>query len=145
MQETTWLKWGVLALAGAAALLLIVVAFNTSDDLEGRTWVAEEIAIEGSLTPLVANTVVTAAFEDGSVSGIASCNNYFGGYEVDGDAITFGALGSTLMACEPAVMDQEQAYLAALAEADRFSVDGSTMTLYSGDTALVEYAEADTD
>jgi heat shock protein HslJ len=145
MHETTWLKWGTLALAGAAALLLVVVAFNTSDDIEGRTWVAEEIAIDGSLTPLVANTVVTAAFEDGSVSGIASCNNYFGGYEVDGDAITFGALGSTLMACEPAVMDQEQAYLAALAAADRFAVDGSTMTLYAGDTALVEYAEADTD
>lgn len=145
MHETTWLKWGALALAGAAALLLIVVAFNTSDDLEGRTWVAEEIAIDGGLTPLVANTVVTATFEDGSVSGIGSCNNYFGGYEVDGDAITFGALGSTLMACEPAVMDQEQAYLAALAGADRFSVDGATMTLYSGDTALVEYSEADTD
>jgi hypothetical protein len=43
------------------------------------------------------------------------------------------------------VMDQEQAYLAALAAADRFAVDGSTMTLYAGDTALVEYAEADTD
>ena len=34
MHETTWLKWGTLALAGAAALLLVVVAFNTSDDLE---------------------------------------------------------------------------------------------------------------
>lgn len=145
MHETTWLKWGVLALAGAAALLLVVFAFNTSGDLEGRTWVAEEIAVDGAMTPVVANTVVTATFEDGSVSGIASCNNYFGGYEVDGDAITFGALGSTLMACEPTVMDQEQAYLAALAGADRFSVDGSTMTLYSGDAALVQYAEAEVD
>ena len=145
MHETTWLKWGTLALAGAAALLLVVVAFNTSDDLEGRTWVAEEIAIDGSLTPLVANTVVTATFEDGSVSGIASCNNYFGAYEVDGEAIAFGPLGTTLMACIPEILAQEQSYLLALDSADRFTVDGSTMTLYAGDTALVTYAEVEVD
>ena len=145
MNETTWLKWGVLALAGVAALVLVVAAFNTSGDLEGRTWVAEEIAIDGAPTPLVANTVVTATFEDGTVSGIASCNNYFGGYEVDGDAIAFGPLGTTLMACIPEIFAQEVAYLAALDAADRFSVDGSTMTLYAGDTAVVTYAEVEVD
>lgn len=145
MHETTWLKWGALALASIGAVALIVIAFNTTGDLEGRTWVAQELTVEGTLVPLEPNTVVTATFEDGSVTGIASCNNYFGSYEVDGDAIAFGPLGTTLMACIPEIFAQEQAYLAALDAADRFSVNGSTMTLYQGDATLIQYTEAEVD
>lgn len=145
MHETTWLKWGALALAVVGAAILIVIGFNSSGDLEGRTWVAQELSAEGTTVAIQPNTVVTATFEDGGVTGIASCNNYFGSYEVDGDAIAFGPLGTTLMACIPEILAQEQAYLAALDAADRFSVDGSSLTLYSGDDALVMYVEAAVD
>ena len=83
-------------------------------------------------------TIPTLIFEDGSASSNASCNQYFGPYEIDGSSITFGQLASTQMFCgEPGVMDQEAAYLAALASVDTWSIDGEVLTLSSGDTALL--------
>ena len=38
--------------------------------------------------------------EDGGVGGNDGCNVIFGDYTADGDTVTFGVLGSTLMYCE---------------------------------------------
>ena len=89
------------------------------------------------VTPI---TIPTLVFEDDAVAGNASCNQYFGGYEIDGSSISFGQLASTEMFCaEPGVMDQEMAYLAALATVDTWSMDGETLILSAGDTALLEF------
>jgi heat shock protein HslJ len=40
---------------------------------------------------------------------------------------------------EPGVMDQETAYLAALASVDTWSMDGETLILSSGDTQVLRY------
>ena len=102
-------------------------------------WMLTEIAgPDGAMnTPL---TIPTLTFEDGSASGNASCNQYFGPYEIDGSTITFGPLASTQMFCGvPGVMEQEAAYLTALASVDTWSMDGETLTLSSGDTPLLTY------
>lgn len=103
-------------------------------------WQLTEIAgaDETMSTPI---TIPTLAFEDGQVAGNASCNQYFGSYEIDGSSISFGQLASTEMFCgePPGVMDQEMAYLAALATVDTWSMDGETLTLSSGDTPLLVY------
>jgi heat shock protein HslJ len=81
-------------------------------------------------------TEITAAFgDDGKLTGSAGCNSYFGSYEVDGEAITFGPLGSTLMACaEPeGIMNQEQAYLAALESAGTYRIEGDKLELIDAD------------
>jgi heat shock protein HslJ len=58
--------------------------------------------------------------ETGKVSGNGSCNRFFGSAKIDGNAIKFGPLGATRMACPEAVMNQETKYLSALQAADRF-------------------------
>lgn len=102
-------------------------------------WMLTEIAgPDGTMTTPI--TIPTLNFEDGSVAGNASCNQYFGSYEIDGSSLTFGPLASTEMFCgEPGVMEQEAAYLAALASVDTWSMDGETLTLSSGDTEVLRY------
>jgi heat shock protein HslJ len=141
--EQTWLKWGALALGAVGALLLIGVALASSGELEGRTWVVSELVVDGSAVAPLEGTVITAKFEDGGVSGIASCNNYFGSYTVDGDSLSFGPLGSTLMACEGPIQDQETAYLTLLSQVDAYAVDGDTLTLRSGGADIITFVEAD--
>ena len=75
---------------------------------------------------------VTAQFEeDGSLNGSAGCNNFFGSYELDGDAIQIGQVGSTMMACEKG-MTQEAIVLEALQKAYRvaFSTQGRLEIFY---------------
>jgi heat shock protein HslJ len=91
-----------------------------------------------SLTSLAGDAVlagapITASFDGEVVAGSAGCNQYSGGYVVDGLAVALeGPIAVTLMACETAIMDQETAYLAALAGAARFSMSGDTLTIESG-------------
>jgi heat shock protein HslJ len=87
---------------------------------------------QGVLSPVVAGTKVTALFDEaGKVSGSAGCNQYFAGYSLEGKGIVFGPVGATFKYCaEPAgVMDQEQAYVAALGEAATYSVTGAHLEL----------------
>ncbi len=80
-------------------------------------WAAQEIA--GA--PVAGNTRVTISFYgNGRVVGRAGCNRYFGAYQRAGDAISFGPLTATQMACAPEVMSQEQLYLDTLAASVRY-------------------------
>lgn len=51
----------------------------------------------------------------GEVIGHGGCNRFFGTYNQEGDALTFGPLASTKMACPN--LQQEQAFLSALQSA----------------------------
>ena len=66
------------------------------------------------------------------VRGFSGCNSFFGQYTLDGEKLTFSALGSTMMAC-PEGMEQEQAFLGALGSTDTFKLNGLVLDLYSGD------------
>jgi heat shock protein HslJ len=55
-----------------------------------------------------------------------------------GDEKVFGLLATTLMAGPPELMDQESAFLALLQEADSMVVGDDRMTLFHGDSPLVE-------
>ncbi|WP_394205179.1 META domain-containing protein [Shewanella waksmanii] len=52
--------------------------------------------------------------EDGKLSGNNSCNQLFGQYSIDGEALTISPAGSTMKACVEALMMQEQRVMAAL-------------------------------
>lgn len=75
------------------------------------------ISIEGY--PTIKDNQPTLNFnkERNSIYGRASCNSYFGSYKKDGDNISFSDTGSTLMACFPnSVMEQETKYMKVLSE-----------------------------
>lgn len=65
---------------------------------------------------LIAGTSITASFADEVISGFAGCNNYSGTLTPEGDHFTVSGIVTTRMFCEQpvGVMEQEQAYLAAL-------------------------------
>jgi heat shock protein HslJ/LysM repeat protein len=109
--------------------------------LEGTLWTLVSYGDPSAPQAVLEGSEITAEFDsaEGTVSGSAGCNSYFGSYEVDGETITFGLLGSTLMAClEPeGIMDQEQAYLAALASVATYHIQGDKLEIRDADGALV--------
>jgi heat shock protein HslJ len=103
--------------------------------LVGATWV---------LTGTLPDTRITAQFDGGTISGSSGCNTYSGTYASTRAAgptnnITVGELITTQMACEEAVMNQEQAYLAALSLAQSYTIQGNTLTIqYAGGTLVYQ-------
>ncbi|MDH3944386.1 MAG: META domain-containing protein [Anaerolineae bacterium] len=108
-------------------------------DLDGSQWLLVEI----NGAPALPGSGASLNFEGAQVNGKASCNSFFGEVKYGpGDAISFDALGSTMMAClEPeGLMEQESAYLQALGDAVSFEVEGGTLKLMDGDgTVLLEF------
>jgi heat shock protein HslJ len=96
--------------------------------LAGTAWRLEDLGG----TPVVSGIEATLEFPDsGRVAGQASCNRFFGPVTITGDAIQFGVLGSTRMACPEPASAQETRYLSALRGANRFEIDGASLRLFS--------------
>jgi heat shock protein HslJ len=94
---------------------------------------------DGDTVDALTGHEVTLEFEDGRVAGNGGCNNFFGTYTVDGNQLTISALGSTMMACLPEeVMQQEAQVLALLSTAATYEiVDGQLLILNTnGETIL---------
>lgn len=90
--------------------------------LEGR-WRAEDIRGGGVIDEVQTTLEVSG---DGMVSGSGGCNRLTGMASIDGDTISFGQMATTMMACPQAIMDQEQAFIAALTEARGWRIDPQT-------------------
>lgn len=97
-----------------------------------REWQAEDIAGGGVIDRV---PVTLRVEENGSVSGSAGCNRYMGQAEIDGDKITFGKLGSTMMACDEARMNQERKFHDTLAKVKTFRIDAAQQKLILADEA----------
>jgi heat shock protein HslJ len=94
---------------------------------------------KSSFVSVLADTEITAIFDAGQASGSAGCNNYSGSYDLKDKAITFGALATTRKMCsDPAgIMEQENAYLAALGSATTWQTEGSELALSKADGVRV--------
>jgi putative lipoprotein len=106
--------------------------------LAGTAWIAEDID-GGGVADRVRSTL---GFErDGRIFGNGACNRYFGTVKLTGDRLQLTPVGSTRMACPPAVMDQETRFLAALAATVSFrSEDGKLVLLDQAGTTRVRLA-----
>ena len=94
---------------------------------------------DGDPLPMPADAPITLIVADGEASGRAACNSYAGTLSVDGDRLSIGAMSLTEMGCDPAVMEAESRYIAALSEADGWERTGDVLTL-SGETVELTYA-----
>jgi heat shock protein HslJ len=93
-----------------------------------------------SKSSLLANTQITLIFgADGRLSGNAGCNQYNGGYQVNGNQITIGPLVSTMMACPQETMQQESTYLIALQSATSFEQSAQQLSI-THPAGRLEYA-----
>lgn len=69
--------------------------------------------------------------DDGRVQVRPGCNTANGPYTADGEVVTFGVIGVTMMACPDPQMQVENTVLRALQGAVPFSIDGDQLTLRS--------------
>jgi heat shock protein HslJ len=120
--------FAIVVLFGMIALQGCAPAAGVS--LDGTSWAVTEINGE----PLLDNTNVTMVFDGSDVGGNASCNSYFATYAVNGNKLTFDAVGMTEMYCmEEGVMDQETLFLHSLPETNTFAIDGNQMVITLND------------
>jgi len=100
--------------------------------LQAGEWHVEDIAGAGVIDGSNATLLFGA---DGKLSGDTSCNRLIATYTVEGDKLTISPAGTTMMACPPALMKQEQKLVALLGKVNRFSIDQTgalTLTSASG-------------
>lgn len=103
--------------------------------LQKHEWKVAHLAGQAALTdPLISLTFSP----DGRVSGLASCNRFGAGYTITGEGLKFEKGMTSMMACDPPIMRQEQTFLKLLETVDRFSVepDGSVLLLTSGQETI---------
>lgn len=105
----------------------------TSQNLAGTSWqVTSYNNGREAVVSLLIGTDITLNFgEDGFVSGNSGCNDYAAGYSASNGEISVDMPASTMRLCDdpPGVMEQEAEFLAALASAATYSVQGSQLQM----------------
>ena len=90
------------------------------------------------MAPGIEGTDVTLKFDnDGRIAGSAGINNYFASYETEGETLSFGLIGSTLMAGSGPLMIQESTYLSLLGQTASFGINGDELTLFDSEGAVL--------
>ena len=113
-----------------------------SPSLRGTLWRLQALQ-DGSRPTLIEPpgrpAELQLAADQDRVSGSGGCNRLIGGFQLSGERIRFSRLGSTQMACPPAVMAFERRYSEALAQVRRWSLDKRSLLLQDarGRTLLV--------
>ncbi len=108
---------------------------GATDSLSGTEWKLISFGVAGEETPVVEGTTVTLQFQAGRQAvGHGGCNSYGTDYQVEGNALSFGEVVSTMMACaDDATMAQEEEYYAALNTAGEFEMEEDRLTIWYDD------------
>lgn len=123
--------------------LLLVVAHATpvaAAGLQDQDWRLAQYRTDAGLTEATeGGTRAVLRFEDGRLGGSAGCNRLLGGYSLEGEVLTIAPnMASTMMACPPPLMEQEQAVIAALGQVAGYALTetGLALTDTDGDVLL---------
>jgi heat shock protein HslJ len=111
-----------------------------ASDPTTNAWVLEAGTLDGADIPIVEGYPITLIFDEpeGTAGGKSACNQWFGGYTLSGNELTFTDIGGTLMACtDEGVMDSETAFLDAMGLVELFTVDGNELNLTGVDVDLL--------
>jgi heat shock protein HslJ len=102
------------------------------------TWLVDSFATgTGSVTAPLEGTRLDVVFGIASVGGSSGCNSFSGTYGTNGSLVRIGRLATTRMACEPAVMDQEAAFIEALEGAAFIEAGASRVDLTDRSGSIV--------
>lgn len=73
--------------------------------------------------PLIDRSHLTITLgADGRAYGTTGCNHWFASYQLHGQHLRFAQPGSTRKLCAPALMEQEQRFLEALSQVERWDI-----------------------
>ena len=84
----------------------------------------------------------TFTAEEQRFSGFAGCNQMTGGYQLDGDELSFSNIAMTMRAC-PEGMDLERELSKALEETRRYEISADALRLHREDGTIVAEFKAD--
>jgi heat shock protein HslJ/membrane-bound inhibitor of C-type lysozyme len=105
------------------------------DLLLGAAWVVEDIGGAGIIDR---SRATLRLGDDGKVGGRASCNIFTGSYTLTGESLTFGKVTGSMMACAPALMEQERRFLDLLQAVHRFEIsDSGALVLITPDNRRI--------
>jgi heat shock protein HslJ len=107
-------------------------AAPTADDLEGKSFVATEV----SGAEIVDGSEIVVTFEDGDVIVAAGCNTQRGAYAISDGTLTVDPLMATMMACDDALMAQDQLMADLLSAEPTIALDGDELTIASSTTTV---------
>jgi len=119
---------------GLAPTATVTSTDATFGGLGGVMWTLVSYGPPDAPVAVLPNAPITLMFTPDGINGSAGCNSYFGSFQFDVGAITFTDIGSTLIACDQPIMDQELAYLDALPTATAYQItpDGLLQITYDG-------------
>jgi heat shock protein HslJ len=123
-------------------MLVFLAACSATAGLDATNWKLESYAdAAGEMMDVLPKSAATLNFQAAQVSGNASCNNFSGNYQTNGSKIEFGPMAATRKMCaQPlGIMEQEDAYLAALGSTAEYNLRGNTLELKDdqGDVILI--------
>lgn len=105
--------------------------------LSGTPW---QVATLDGAPVAGAQPLSIAITDEGQLSGSAGCNRYMGSLAINGEGnMAIGPLASTNMACDEALMQQEQVFLRRLGEVQRFHFEANgdlLLTAPNGETLI---------
>lgn len=127
---------------GTVLVIGLIGCSAAAPSLDGTSWtLADWSADTGKATEFE----VTLEFKDGELGGRAPVNSYGGSYELtDGGSFKTGDINRTLMAGSPEADAAETTYFELFNKVERYTVDGSTLTLRDADgTQLLVFTAAE--
>jgi putative lipoprotein len=81
-------------------------------------------------------------FEAEQATGNDGCNNFFGGYTLDGNSLKFGMLASTRMAC-PQIKDFDMEFNNMISAITSYRIGGNKLELFENDKLLASFLAAE--
>lgn len=118
-------------------------ARGSRSDLEGTYWKLTRLGDMPVVTgPGDREAFLTLDRAQGHMSGSAGCNRLMGPFERSGEALSFGPVAGTKMACPGPLMERERAFTAALARVRGYRLSRHTLELLDEDGAVVARFEA---
>ncbi|HEU4914935.1 MAG TPA: META domain-containing protein [Acidimicrobiia bacterium] len=113
---------------------------EAATDPTSEAWLLQAGTLDGGDIPIVEGFPITLIFDqpEGTAGGKSACNQWFGGYTLSGNELTFSDLGGTMMACaDESVMDSETAFLASLGLVEIFTIENEELNLTGEGVDLV--------
>jgi len=92
-------------------------------------WVLVAATVDGTTVALIDQYRVTMTIAGSEINGTAACNGYGGVASIDDGGFAIGEVFSTMMACEPPVMEIESAFHSGLAAVTAAARAGDTLLL----------------
>jgi putative lipoprotein len=129
---------------GVAALLLVLGCADTEHASQapflGTTWNLAELNNEKIQHP--GPEIPHLRFEAEKVNGNDGCNNFFGGYTLDGNSLKFGMLASTRMAC-PKIKNFDMEFNKMISATTGYRISGNKLELFESDELLASFLAAE--